>query len=253
MNIPRLTSRRFSAQRRLRFPDRITTAVRTQAGRHAAVLAVLASVWAVLGGCGGGSDSLTGGSIPTGTVSGTVVRAAATDQPLADVDVQIVLPDGEERTVQTDSQGMFRVEKVPQGDIVLHIRPRPGHGVHPRDVMLTMGPDEEAVVVIPLTPETTPIGSGTGQTYALTPRTTTLRIGQSQTFDLTPVPPADMRPVWIVHGNIGTMCSCGMFTARRVGRGTIVVLVGNQRLVAEVHVIMGHGRVKETPTGGPGE
>jgi hypothetical protein len=86
--------------------------MRTLSSRWLAIVGMLA-----LGGCG--ETVSVGNDNPTGTVSGLLLTAG-TEAPLSGAAVKI-LAGGEELTATSDTNGVFKVERVPAGTFVISI------------------------------------------------------------------------------------------------------------------------------------
>lgn len=189
-------------------------------------------------GCG-----LSGGSVPTGNpgparLSGTVFDAQDVSFPIAKAFVEIVTPEGKVIRARTDAEGRFLVEVERGKKFLIRIRPPEVFTeiFEEQEVEIEVEADEEEVHLILLLPR------GDGQpipqfmAMRIEPEEVTLKVGEQVHFQVTTTPPANIRPIWSVHGGIGIITPDGLFTATHPGQGRVVARFRRFRAFAQVFV-----------------
>jgi TonB family protein len=83
-----------------------------------------------------------------------VLQVRGTDEPLAGLEIALVLPDGSERRAVTDGAGRFRLEQVPAGKVSLRVQ-APGFDEFRSDEEVVAG--EATEVLYRIAPESTGI------------------------------------------------------------------------------------------------
>jgi hypothetical protein len=194
----------------------------------------------VLAGCSSyGGSSLSGGSVPIGTIDGQVVlpmTRAITLEPAADVPVRLLDTTGQLlQSTSTLQDGTFSFTNVPNGDLVIKAERQDGFAAEVRvaidnlqrkvSLRITLAdqandpfitpPKEMRLVLqpsgIPLTPNA-PLAVYVGQTLQFTAQ---FRFGENTWKDDVPVS-------WIVRDGIGTIDGDGLFLAKQAGQGKII-------------------------------
>ena len=191
----------------------------------------------LLTGCG---SSLTGGSVPLGTVSGTVSRAINPNQTVANIPLTLVTSDGQDFHTVSQADGTFVFIDVPSGAAQLEVPSQPQQGLQGLHLSLNIGVGQATDVAAALIPEDLVVEV---TAITLTPSQVTLEVGQQQRFQatLTGSHPARLNPTWIVDGGIGRLSPGGMFRAEHPGTGQIRALVGDIEGSATVVVTAGNG------------
>lgn len=191
-------------------------------------------ILAALVGCG---SSLTGGSVPlgTGTVTGTVSRATAPEETVADVPLTLVASNGQTFTTLSLADGTFLFQAVPSGSARLSVNPQPHQGFRRMQLVLNIGAEQRTEVWVALVPEDAPI---TVTRLTIQPSQVSLRVGEEQLFRATLQGQniEGLTPTWIVEGGIGHISPQGMFLAERPGKGRIRALAENAEGAATVMV-----------------
>lgn len=201
----------------------------------------LLSVLIWVTGCGG--SDLTGGSVPIGNpgptrLIGTVVDEEEPTVPLADATVEISLEDGTKIVKKTDASGMFSAELPRNIRFTLKVHPPAGFEAIYHELVDDFVSDAEEIrILLPVPRKGMMMPSFTE--LKILPEKVTLRVHDKVQFQLqlTPPPQRPVRPVWSVHGGIGTITADGLFVATRSGSGVVRVRVGSLRAQATVIVL----------------
>lgn len=178
--------------------------------------------WA-LAGC---SSSLSGGSVPIGTIQGTVYlasEASTTVETAANVTVELIDPAGHViRTVQTDNNGKFTFANL--GQQQWRVRAKGGQGQqYSGEMAFELRKNEQSQVALILAPNFPDSVSS----MALTPPSATMAVNESKAFHValtTGSGPVTMPPrvSWAVRGSIGVITPDGVFTAKTPGEGDVI-------------------------------
>lgn len=198
-----------------------------------------ALIWVT--GCGG--SDLTGGSVPIGNpgptrLIGTVVDEEEPTVPLADAEVEISLEDGTKIVKKTDTSGMFSAELPRDTRFTLKVRPPVGFEAIYHELVGDFVSDADEIRIVLPIPRKGAVMPSFAELKIL-PEKVTLQVHDKVQFhlQLTPPPQRPVRPVWSVHGGVGTITADGLFVATRPGSGVVRVRFGNLRAQAVVVVL----------------
>jgi len=209
-----------------------------RAARYALLWILLS--FPLLSGCGGGGGlSLTGGSVPVGTVRGAVTLPSRAGMPGANIPVVLRDSQGKNHQKDTDSQGMFVFSNVPVGPAVITANPHGGHMARSMTVEVEVEENGEVEIEFALSPES---DTDDVDKVTLSPASVQVTVGDTVQFTalLEGDDENDDRVSWVVEGGIGTIDESGRFTATRQGMGRIKAYADEAVGVATV-VVRGPG------------
>lgn len=211
-------------------------------GWHVIAL-LLAALVAILliSGCGGGLNSLTGGSIPIGTtlVTGVVIDSNNPTQIVPDTNVVLVINDTFNQD-SSDSKGHFDLGTVSAGDYKLNFRPPQGGSGQPTSNWDIRLPDDtRAQIVAAVLPNG--FDPSLVDHVKLNPDKITLRVGAGVRF----IPSAydqlgnklDVTPSLLLVGDVGDLASNGTITAYQAGNAKLTAWLNGKEITADVTVI----------------
>ncbi len=202
---------------------------------------LLAIALLALAGCGGGGSTLTGGSVPTGNIDGTLYTTPnARVTGYAPVGgVVVTATDAAGKTLQrttTGIDGAFLLTNVPLVALFLQADDGP-HGKHARVAVTTDAITRHTHVELVLAPPPGPDVDG----MLLSPTNAQVKVGDQVQFTARSLTgnhqPGDAAPVsWAVKGDIGAIDADGIFTATNPGVGRVVAQFGDTQVTAIVAV-----------------
>ena len=200
------------------------------------------------GGNGSGGDG--NGSQPQDTtITGTVVDASDTEQPIADAYVYVpigtraVARQDTQAETHTDESGSYTLSGAFDGTVTLVIEPPQGSGYASVEIEIDAPAGSTIHVRVTVVPSDM---DSRVSAVTVTPPAATVARGASTAFSAT-VEDADgallpLAPTWTVSANVGTVDEDGLFTAGETdGTGTIRATVGGVSGTATVVV------AEETP------
>ena len=222
-------------------------------------LAILA-LWAGCGGGGGGGDGNGGGTHATGggqtTITGQVVDATNVASGIPDTYVYVPLaPPAGTRSLPsevisydiTDTQGNYRLEKVPGGSVTMVVEPPEASRFNPIQLDIVAPDAGEISIRVTLLPKSVSVTA-----VFVDPPSASLFTGDTQQFTATILGASGQQieaaTIWLVTGGVGSVDENGLFTASAPGTGRAVAMAGDKAGSATVQVQPRAGAVSGSVT-----
>lgn len=209
---------------------------------------LMAAVAIIAVGCGGGDGD--GGEAPpppataTGTLNGQVVDASDTNTIVPNAVVTIEPVEGTTtaqsgaRTITTGADGGFAFDDLPAGDWTVTVATPQSDELGGGIARAPVTGDATTTVSLAVLP----LGLAAPERIELSPTSATIDVGGRIGYRAQVIGPGGqvydgIKPTWVVAGGVGQITPDGVFTAERVGSGSVRAYSGSAQRASSVEVV----------------